>query len=117
MKQILIIEDEAILARNLAITMERAGLDVRIAASAVEARERLAGNQAGLICADIALGDGDGIDVVASYRRDHPDIPVVIMTGRSRNDNEKFDISLTTDLTLTLHFLGVYRQKWIAPRK
>jgi len=82
LKQILIIEDETILARNLATTIERAGLDVHIASSASEARKRLAGGRAELICADITLGDGDGIDVVASYRRDYPDIPVVIMTGR-----------------------------------
>jgi predicted glycosyltransferase len=87
LKQVLIIEDEAILARNLAIIMIRAGFDVQVASCAAEARKFLAEGRVDLVCADIALGDGDGIDVVALHRRRHPEVPVVIMTGQDNVAN------------------------------
>ena len=82
MAQVLIVEDEKILARNIATALRRAGIETVVAESCSAARSLIAGNPPNLVIADVNLGDGDGIELLAEWRQDHPDVPVVIMTGQ-----------------------------------
>ena len=65
-RSVLIVEDEEILLRNLTGTLVRAGVEVSRAASIAEARRQLAARQFALICIDIRLGDGDGIELISA---------------------------------------------------
>jgi len=84
---VLIVEDEALLLKNLVSCLTRAGIEAVGSASFAEARERLQRDAFDLICADISLGDGDGIELIGSIRADSPDLPVVVMTGRDSVSN------------------------------
>lgn len=87
MATILVIEDEPLLARNIATALGRAGFDTVHAASAAEARTALSERRFGLIVADISLGDGDGIDLLAEHGDALSDIPVIVMTGQDCTAN------------------------------
>jgi len=87
MSTILLIEDEPILARNIATALGRAGFDTVHAASATEARLRLGERRFGLVIADISLGDGDGIEVLGEYGDALRDVPVIVMTGQDCTTN------------------------------
>lgn len=87
MSTILLIEDEPLLARNIATALGRAGFDTVHAGSAAEARQRLGERRFGLVIADISLGDGDGIDVLGEYGDTLRDVPVIVMTGQDCTRN------------------------------
>ena len=87
MSTILLIEDEPILARNIATALGRAGFDTVHAPSAADARRRLGERRFALVIADISLGDGDGIDVLGEYAGTLQDVPVIVMTGQDCTTN------------------------------
>lgn len=86
-KQILIVEDEIIVAKNLQDRLENMGYVVTaIASSGEEAIEKATQTQPDLILMDIKLeGDVDGIEV-AQYIRDRFGIPVVYLTAYATED-------------------------------
>ena len=85
--QVLLLEDEPIIARNICRVLARAGHAVTHAASAGEARAHLAAGRYDLVLADVNLGDGDGIDVLASQTEGLDEVPIVIMTGQDTVGN------------------------------
>lgn len=87
MAQVLIVEDEEILARNIALSLRRVGIETAVADSYLAAQSLIANSAPDLVIADVNLGDGDGIDLLAEWRQDHPDVPVVIMTGQDSLSN------------------------------
>ena len=80
--RILLIEDEAILARNITRALQRGGAEVRHAASAAAARATLAAGGYDLVIADISLGDGDGLDLLGEAAPLLQEVPVIVMTGQ-----------------------------------
>jgi predicted glycosyltransferase len=87
MSGILLLEDEPIIARNICRALVREGHVVTHAASAAEARARLAEGPYDLVLADISLGDGDGIEVLTAVSAAMADVPIVIMTGQDNIEN------------------------------
>jgi predicted glycosyltransferase len=87
MSGILLMEDEPIIARNICRTLGRDGHAVTHAASAYEARAKLAASRYDLVLADVNLGDGDGIDVLTADAAMLSEVPIVIMTGQDTSDN------------------------------
>lgn len=81
-KAVLIVEDEEILLRNLSNALRRTGLDVIGASSIGEARRSLTAQKFALICVDVQLGDGNGLELISEVRADDPGIPLVVMTGQ-----------------------------------
>jgi predicted glycosyltransferase len=80
--RILLIEDEEVLARNIASALRRAGAEVRHAGAAVAARKALAAGEYDLVIADISLGDGDGLDLLSEAAPVIGQTPVIVMTGQ-----------------------------------
>lgn len=87
MSGILLLEDEPIIARNICRVLGRDGHSVVHAASAQEAQARLASARYDLVLADVNLGDGDGIEVLAAQGARLSDVPIVVMTGQDTLDN------------------------------
>ena len=81
MPSLLIVEDEAVLARNLAKAFASRGFDVHQAATAGEARRLGAEVAPDVVLLDLRLPDGSGLDVLADLIAASPDLPVIIMTG------------------------------------
>jgi predicted glycosyltransferase len=87
MSGILLLEDEPIIARNICRALGKDGHAVTHAASAQEARVRLATARYDLVLADLNLGDGDGIDVLTAEAARLGDVPILIMTGQDTLEN------------------------------
>ncbi len=86
-KRIFIVEDEIIVARDIANRLTRAGYEVAgIAVQGQEAIQQLAASPADLVLMDIVLrGSQDGIETAAQIRERY-DIPVVYLTAYADPD-------------------------------
>ncbi len=78
---ILIIEDEAVLARNIKTYLERAGYDARTAPSAEEGLRQIEFFPADLVILDYRLPGMDGIQLSAKLRRACPDLRLLMLTA------------------------------------
>ncbi len=86
-RQILVIDDEAVFCRNAAAMLCRAGYVARPSGSLTHAMEQLSANPPDLVCLDIRLPDGDGLCFLEMLRHQHPDLPVIVMTGQDSTIN------------------------------
>ncbi|MBB3359379.1 MULTISPECIES: response regulator transcription factor [unclassified Novosphingobium] len=80
--RILLVEDDAPLARALAACLAGAGLTVDHAASSEEAELYLAANTYAALVLDRGLPDGDGLALLARLRRAGHGLAVVVLTAR-----------------------------------
>jgi DNA-binding response OmpR family regulator len=79
---LLLVEDDADLAKVLRGRLAHAGYEVRCAASIAEARAALRAARPDLIVLDVMLPDGSGIDLLRSIRADADlrGLPVLVQT-------------------------------------
>lgn len=68
---VLVVEDEAVLRRNLTRLLERRGLAVVAASSVTEARALLQRAAVDAAILDVSLPDGDGLDLLPLTRSSH----------------------------------------------
>lgn len=86
--RVLVVEDEADLARALAIGLRRDGYAVDTAGTGAEALEKLSVTPYDIVCLDLNLPDGDGRDVCRHLRSGHDQIDgtdrprVIMLTAR-----------------------------------
>jgi len=84
-ERILIIDDEAAICRLLELFFQKKGYQVSTAGSGEAAwaavRETAPDEIPNLAMVDIRLPDINGLDLVARFRRDFPQIEVILMTG------------------------------------
>ncbi len=78
---ILVIEDEVVLAKNVAIYLERHGFEVELAHSAEQGLEALAQARPDAVVLDFNLPGLDGLAALAKIREADAAIPVIMMTG------------------------------------
>lgn len=80
---ILVIDDEPLLRRTLALILQRAGYQVTTSASAYEARDCLEAGPFDLIFLDLQMPEVDGLTLLAEIRTHHADTPVLILTAHA----------------------------------
>lgn len=80
-QRILVVEDDEIMQRALAVSLERAGFDVTSVSTLTEAENVLSSVQFSVVITDIFLPDGDGLKVLSLVRDIQPNVPVLAMTG------------------------------------
>jgi two-component system, NtrC family, response regulator AtoC len=78
---VLIVEDEEILARNMATYLERHGFEVETAGSAEEGLERLTSFRPDAVVLDFNLPGIDGLQMLTRLRERDPTTPVIMVTG------------------------------------
>ncbi|KDN55126.1 sigma-54-dependent transcriptional regulator [Flavobacterium seoulense] len=83
MSKILIIEDDISFCKLLEKFLTKNNYAVSIAFSAAEARLAIQNEVFDLILTDLRLPDADGIELLAEFKTNYPQIPVVLMTGYS----------------------------------
>jgi signal transduction histidine kinase len=90
-RTILIVDDEAPVRRSLARALRPEGWTLVEAGSAAEALSRLAqGLEADLVLSDVVMpGSLNGVQLMARIHRDHPRLPVLLMSGRIPEGLEK----------------------------
>jgi DNA-binding response OmpR family regulator len=80
--QILLIEDDATIARELGWRWQARGWDVRTCATLADADRDLPGLQPAVIVLDLHLPDGDGLDWLQRLRARDRNVPVIALTAR-----------------------------------
>lgn len=85
--QVLVVDDEADIRELLGMTLQRMGLETDCAASTSEAYALLAKNSYDLCLTDMRLPDGNGLAVLDYVAKNHPSVPVAVITAHGSAEN------------------------------
>jgi len=80
---ILLVDEEATILAILSSILGRKGYKVLIARDATEALEILKTDEVKLVISDVVLPGMSGIELLKKVKADYPEIPVIIITGRT----------------------------------
>jgi len=89
MSRVLVVEDEAHLAKGLRFNLEAEGHSVEVSGDGESALDRLVAKKEDFdaVVLDVMLPGKDGFAVVASLRKAHNYVPVLILTARGRPED------------------------------
>ena len=85
--QVLVVDDEADIRELLGMTLIRMGLEPQCAGSVSEALSLLGHTTFELCLTDMRLVDGDGLSIVEYITRNHPSLPVAVITAHGSAEN------------------------------
>jgi two-component system, OmpR family, KDP operon response regulator KdpE len=103
MTSVVVIEDEASLARALLINLRARGLEVHTSRTGTEGIEVVRRVQPDVVVLDLGLPDMDGADVVAGLRRWN-NLPIVILSARATGAEKVKLLGLGADDYITKPF-------------
>ena len=86
MSSLLLVEDSLTQATQIRLTLKKAGFDVYVAENGRLAMEVLRTHEPDLVLTDLQMPEMDGLELVDAVRRDHPRLPVVLMTSHGSDD-------------------------------
>ena len=101
--KILIVEDEAKIARTLSLYLEQAGFSVTISPTGTDALLSFRREQPDLIILDLGLPGMDGLDVARAIRHER-NTPVIMLTARSEEADKLIGLELGADDYVTKPF-------------
>jgi len=78
---VLIVEDEAILARNIQLYLEHHGYEVHVAATKEDGLRQFKEVHPSIVLLDIHLPDGDGREILRHIRQTDANVGIIIMTA------------------------------------
>lgn len=80
---ILVIDDERDICELVQLTLEGIGFEVLVSHSGEEGLDlvQTRGSEIRLILLDLAMPGMSGVDVLTRVRKEHPDVPVIVMSG------------------------------------
>lgn len=81
MPRILLIDDEAVLVKNIRKALEKAGYSVTVASTAAEALRRFGELTPDLTVLDLRLPDGSGLELLPKLLAREPAMPVLMITA------------------------------------
>jgi DNA-binding response OmpR family regulator len=93
-KHILLIDDDALLAKSLAYTLQQNGYRTTTALSAEEGLRRLEQDIPDLILLDIGLPGMDGLEMLKRIEQARTKVPVIFLTARRRELDEVLGLEL-----------------------
>lgn len=99
--QILVVEDEEMLADAMAGLLTRYGHTINSVSRVDDAFEALAANRYNLIILDMRLPDGDGIDLLRRLRSEGREEAVIIVTGNDKVEQRIEGLNAGADDYLT----------------
>ncbi len=105
-KTILLVEDEPAIRTMVTMALERAGFTTMEAADATEAEHLLADRRPDLLLLDWMLPGTSGIELARRLRKDDytKDLPVIMLTARSEEDDRIRGLEVGADDYLTKPF-------------
>lgn len=105
-KRILVAEDDQNILRQIVFNLQSSDYEVITATTGVEAMRLLMGERPDLLITDIMMPEMDGYELVAALRRDEllSDLPVIMLTAKTLDDDVAQGYSSGTDLYLTKPF-------------
>ena len=78
---VLVVDDESFVRESLVDLLENEGYGTLSASGAAEALRLLGTEKISLIVTDLRMPDGDGLSLLEDTRKQHADLPVVVLTG------------------------------------
>jgi DNA-binding response OmpR family regulator len=102
-KHILIVDDDVMMRRSLALSMEQVGYKASNAANAEDALMLASREPPDLVLLDIGLPEMDGLDALHHFK-ERLGIPVIFLTARRRNLDEILGLELGADDYITKPF-------------
>ena len=102
-RHILIVDDDALLRRSLAFSLEQANYRASTAATAEDALAQVRLDPPDLVLLDIGLPGMDGLDALRNLRR-QMDVPVIFLTARRRELDQVLGLELGADDYVTKPF-------------
>jgi DNA-binding NtrC family response regulator len=79
--KILVVDDDAIVIKSCTRILEAEGFEVKTVSGAQEAMEIIKGHSFDMLLVDIKMPIRDGLFLMREVRKDHPDIPIIVMSG------------------------------------
>lgn len=92
MAHILIAEDDLAVRSFVSRALQQKGFEVTAVGDGVQALEALQNNAFDLLVTDIVMPGLDGIGLALRVTRDYPDLPVLLMTGYSAEQQRAYDL-------------------------
>ncbi len=89
---ILLVEDEELLRAGVQEVLEIQGYQVITAPDGEQALACLAAQTIDLIITDLVMPKMDGVDFVKQLRKIKPDLPVIVVSGSTRNIMQRYGI-------------------------
>lgn len=80
---ILLVDDEPVVRTVLERSLQREGIRVTTAENGVEALEKIRNGRFDAVISDILMPLMDGLELLVQIKTDHPDLPVILITGAS----------------------------------
>jgi DNA-binding response OmpR family regulator len=100
---VLIVDDDDLLRRSLAFSLEQAGFEARTAAAAEDGIAMTSQKRPDIVLLDIMLPGMDGLEAIR-YFRDKIGVPVIFLTARRRGLDQIVGLELGADDYLTKPF-------------
>lgn len=98
MARILLIDDDADLREMLAIRLNRAGHLVTELQGGGAVLRKVLPMTFDLVITDIYMAEGEGIETLRHLRRNHPDLPVIVISGAGANPGDGGFLSMAKAL-------------------
>ena len=102
--RILLIEDEPALARGLSDALRTNGFDVVVATDGSQGMDAALAGQADLIVLDVMLPGVNGYEICRAVRTQGIDVPIVMLTARSQEQDVILGLTLGADDYVTKPF-------------
>jgi DNA-binding response OmpR family regulator len=102
-KHLLLVDDDDLLVRSLAFTLEQAGYRTTTASSAWQGLASIEQDPPDLILLDIGLPDMDGLTMLRRIQKDR-ETPVIFLTARRRELDEVLGLELGAEDYITKPF-------------
>lgn len=102
-RKILVVEDEKKIAKVIAAYLEREGYDVITTASGTQALRMAESENPDMVVLDLMLPDLSGEEVCAELRR-RSDVPIIMVTARTTEDERVHGLTIGADDYLTKPF-------------
>ncbi|MBV9840379.1 MAG: nitrogen regulation protein NR(I) [Sphingomonadaceae bacterium] len=81
--RVLVVDDDAAIRTVVREALRREGHLVETAASLAEQRRALTSFAPHVLITDVVLPDGNGLDVVPETLRDHPSLPIIVLSAQN----------------------------------
>lgn len=104
MAKILLVEDDHALTQVLIAWLENARYEVDLSEDGVDGLERLRNNRYDAVILDWGLPGMSGLEVLRTYRNERGTAPVLLLTGRSGDDEKEAALDGGADDYLTKPF-------------
>ena len=105
-RTVLVVEDDPGILRQIAFNLEAHGYNVETAMTGLQALKLLMHHRPDLLITDVMMPEMDGNELVSSVRADADlaDLPVIMLTARSQDEDMMQGYHSGTDLYLTKPF-------------